>query len=254
MKKLRTATRVLRTFGWKHTIFLTLKKINIHKDTEVVDLARYINIKNEDDLLSFLRNKLEIDDKLIDCATKLISELDGNETFSKSYRRTQFFDENYDIGKNTGFILTALVLKLNPRIVLETGVAAGLSSSYVLKALSSLPKKGRLVSVDITEGCGELIPSELKELWNLEILRGRKQLAFETVVKQLEWCDVFIHDSDHSSKWQNFEIATVLQYFPDLRILIVDDPTAGLLNNEMENFERVVIGEENKIAAIFVRK
>lgn len=253
MKKLRTAFKVLRTFGWTHTYLLVLKKIGIRDKVKSVNLTAEIDIKSQEDLISFLQNKFGISDDVLSHATKLIADLYENQSFSRSYQRKQFFDESYDFGKKTGFITTSVILHLKPKIVLETGVAAGLSSSLILKALANLPGKGKLVSVDITEKCGELIPTELKKLWELKILKGRKDSAFQSLIENLESCDLFIHDSDHSLTWQNFEISTVLQRFPLIRVIIVDDPTNDLLEKKLDNFERVIVGEDKKISAIFVR-
>ena len=53
----------------------------------------------------------------------------------------------FGLGKNVGRLLYFLVKFSRPDVVVETGVANGFSSSYILLALDSL-NKGRLISID----------------------------------------------------------------------------------------------------------
>ena len=59
--------------------------------------------------------------------------------------------KEYGIGGGTKFnnlVLYFLVKKLKPKIVIETGVAAGVSSYFILKAMHE-NKKGKLISIDL---------------------------------------------------------------------------------------------------------
>ncbi len=62
------------------------------------------------------------------------------------------------IGEQLGSFLYAIVRSLKPETVLETGVASGLASAYILLALRQ-NKKGKLYSIDLpSEGWAESHP------------------------------------------------------------------------------------------------
>jgi len=85
----------------------------------------------------------------------------------------------------------------NPEKIVETGVANGFSSSYILLALSKL-SNGNLISIDrlylpwhTKENVGLAIPQELKKYHKLLFGKGEEEL------KNIEKIDIFIHDSAH---------------------------------------------------------
>ena len=116
---------------------------------------------------------------------------------------------------------------IKPRIVVETGVASGFSSAYVLKALEKngsgnlisidmpnlskeslreINRSGNLIAKDILpEGkkTGWIVPQELRKRWTLKL-----GLVKEILVPTLEdvgQIDIFFHDSEHSYKNMIFE-------------------------------------------------
>jgi len=114
--------------------------------------------------------------------------------------------------------LYALCRALKPQIVVETGVAGGISSSYILRALDR-NKKGRLCSVDVpwytvTENWkprftdDQLVPRPIEKQsgWMIpDYLRGRWQLVMGKsadrlipLLDKLGAIDMFFHDSQHT--------------------------------------------------------
>jgi predicted O-methyltransferase YrrM len=98
--------------------------------------------------------------------------------------------------------LYILVRLFQPEKIIETGVAAGRSSFYILKALHD-NGKGKLYSIDIPpnnlpkgESSGWIVPEDLKNRWALKL--GRSFDILLPLIKSLGSIDVFIHDSDHS--------------------------------------------------------
>ena len=254
LKKWKTVRKVFGTFGFLHTLNLFQSKIrNPHNRSDQQELIP-ADASTKAEISELLHRILEIDTSVISAAEKLTNEILGPNSNVSSFERQQFFDKNYDIGENTAFAICSLVMNFKPRTVIETGVAAGLSSTIVLSALTCSTSTGRLVSVDITEKCGELIPDHLKVSWDFRVLIGDKRRAFGKILDSVADCEVFIHDSDHSSAWQMFEVSSVLSKFPDLKLLIVDDPTLDLLEEKFQGFERFIISERKKIAAIYIRK
>lgn len=119
---------------------------------------------------------------------------------------------------------------LKPEIVVETGVADGFSSSFILQALE-LNQKGRLFSIDLPNQPGQkienetgwLIPKNLRHKWKL--ILGSSEEKLPTLLRDLERVDLFYHDSEHSYKNMMFEFNTVWKYLKPKSQLLADDIT-----------------------------
>ena len=117
-----------------------------------------------------------------------------------------------------------LVRLLKPNRVVETGVANGFSSFFLLSAMER-NHRGTLTSLDVSDNVGRLVPPDLREAWDLRILprKGTKE-AFHRAMGKLAGTDLFIHDSDHSYGWQDFEYAAAWhQYLHHDGLLLSDD-------------------------------
>lgn len=135
----------------------------------------------------------------------------------------------------------ALVRALKPAIVLETGVASGMSSSYILAALEA-NKNGRLYSIDLPheseklqqksqktieqhslpkEQTGWLILNELRSKWTLRV--GKSSEVLPALLKDLGQIDIFLHDSAHTYENMMFEYETVWPYLKDGGVLVSDN-------------------------------
>jgi len=124
-----------------------------------------------------------------------------------------------------------------PAIVVETGVAHGVTSAFLLQALA-VNGMGELWSIDLpplAEGAddqvGCLVPSDLRSRWHL--LRGRTRRLLPELVAQLPAIDIFLHDSLHTYRNISLEFQTV---WPKLRaggVLLSDDVD---LNRAFETF------------------
>jgi predicted O-methyltransferase YrrM len=128
-------------------------------------------------------------------------------------------------------ILYAIVRLLKPKIVIETGVAAGISSAYILKALDR-NKLGRLISIDIEQKefdgivlpsdkpVGWLVPNDLRERWTLKIGSSRQLLQ---PLLEKEEVDLFFHDSEHSYENMMFEFEAVWKRLRNGGLIISDN-------------------------------
>lgn len=104
------------------------------------------------------------------------------------------------ISYTSGRIVYNFVRQTKPRKLLETGVAKGVSTSYILSALHA-NEAGFLLSVDTNYKAGFLVNDELKYRWAL--LHGKsKDILPKLVCGDL---DVFLHDSDHAYDNMMFE-------------------------------------------------
>jgi hypothetical protein len=137
--------------------------------------------------------------------------------------------------------LYAIVRMKQPDVVVETGVHDGLSSALLLEALR-LNEKGKLISIDLPStdlptgitGPGWLILEYLKGPWHLLLGDSRKILP---QIAAQELVDIFHHDSDHSSRHQEFEVSTVRPAMMPSGIILVDDCDFDLLQRFADTWQ-----------------
>ena len=136
-------------------------------------------------------------------------------------------------------ILYFLVRKIKPRIIVETGVAAGQSSGYILQAIKD-NGFGKLYSIDLPfqwyiygmhklhldslpsgKTSGYLVPKKLKRNWRL--ILGNSHDKLPKLLKKLNKIDLFFHDSEHTDKTMSFEYNTSWAYINKRGVLMSDD-------------------------------
>jgi hypothetical protein len=127
-----------------------------------------------------------------------------------------------------------LTRHLLPNVIVETGVARGLTSRFALEALER-NGRGRLLSVDLAPSdsaapglaaqTGAAVPIELRGRWML--LRGTSRRCLPSLVEGLEALglavDLFIHDSLHSGRNVRFELGCVWSALRVGGAAVVDD-------------------------------
>lgn len=102
-------------------------------------------------------------------------------------------------------LLYVLIRIMKPEIVVETGVGAGKSSVFILKALEK-NGKGALYSIDLPDevsSSGWVVPEDLRSRWDLRFGAARDILS--PLLHEIGPIDVFLHDSDHSYENVMFE-------------------------------------------------
>lgn len=137
-------------------------------------------------------------------------------------------------------LLFTLIRKYRPDVIVETGVAQGVSSYTILAALNA-NTKGRLISIDlpnrnpagykyadetiddlvyIPEGLapGWLVPEHLRNRWILEL--GKSEEILPTIRSNV---DIFFHDSEHSYKNMTFEFEWARTHLSSGGLLVSDD-------------------------------
>ena len=128
-------------------------------------------------------------------------------------------------------LLFQLVRTLKPRVVVETGVANGASSTFILWAMEA-NGVGALYSIDWSESgelsfvpdgkkIGWMVPGELRKRWHLQI--GRSEEKLEPLLKQIGTIDIFLHDSDHSYETMMYEYKAAWPYLAKDGLLLSDD-------------------------------
>jgi hypothetical protein len=121
---------------------------------------------------------------------------------------------------------------MRPEIVVETGVANGFSSAFILYALEK-NGKGKLYSIDLPNQQGQeirggrrpgwLVPEELIARWELILGDSKKELP--VLCERLKNIDIFYHDSDHSYASMTFEFTNVFENVCSKGLIVSDDIT-----------------------------
>lgn len=131
----------------------------------------------------------------------------------------------WQISKDEVKAIYAVVKSRRPKIVVETGMGSGVSSTTILSALGS---NGKLISIDpgLPYGKGDkevgfIIPPELKK--NLEWVKGTSSEKLASVLDSVGQVDIFFHDSDHSYENVTFELETVWPRLINNKIILVDN-------------------------------
>lgn len=174
------------------------------------------------------------DVKLIKLTSNSFNEI---ETYFSELRKSGIYNYLLAQVKKHGVsfspMLTAPVVyvacrAIKPRIVVETGVGSGFSTTLILQALSENPE-GMLYSIDfpsanfITIGrkVGWLVPAQLRRRWTLVI--GKSSNVLPSVLKDVGEIDMFLHDSDHSYENMMFEFRAAWNYLKEGGILFSHD-------------------------------
>jgi predicted O-methyltransferase YrrM len=128
----------------------------------------------------------------------------------------------YAIERETSFLYYAVCRHLAPKNVLETGIANGHSSFFLLQAMKK-NGQGSLHSVDIADNVGKLLNDEERENWTLHVLGSPQRRSFSRILDSISPLDLFVHDSDHTYGWQMFEYQVAHKALGEHGVLLSDD-------------------------------
>lgn len=121
----------------------------------------------------------------------------------------------------------AVVRTLRPDTVVETGVARGVTSAFILSALAA-NGRGYLHSIDLPphevgggDGIGALVPDTLRERWRIH--RGMTHRVLPALLATLGRVDVFVHDSLHTYRNMRMEFGAVWPRLGPRGAIVADD-------------------------------
>lgn len=125
-----------------------------------------------------------------------------------------------------------VVRALRPATIVETGVANGISTAYLLLALEK-NAHGFLHSVELPSST--VVPADKSMGWVvLDRLRGRWKLhtgdvkeLLAPLLQTVAPLDLFIHDSNHSAEHMYWELALAGPHVRSGGILVADDALSG---------------------------
>jgi predicted O-methyltransferase YrrM len=176
---------------------------------------------------------------------------------------------SYRIAVDTASRLALYVIcrAVKPAVVVETGVASGTSSSYILRALDK-NAKGKLYSIDvpwytvthnwkaaftdkdpkaqaIELQSGWIIPDYLRDRW--ELTMGMTNEKLPPLLQNVGPVDVFFHDSEHSYENMSWEFRTIWPALKKNGVMLVHniDKTAAF-----SEFEQNVGGKSFKLSGL----
>jgi hypothetical protein len=121
------------------------------------------------------------------------------------------YPHEFKMEDETAFLLYSFVRLYKPDKIVETGVADGFSTFFLLNALNN-NNKGKLYSIDINSDVGSLVLDELRERWQLIILSKPYGKNLEKSLIEIAPFDIFIHDSNHVYFWQSLEYKLAFKY------------------------------------------
>ena len=122
----------------------------------------------------------------------------------------------------------AAIRAFAPEIIVETGVASGVSTSYFLLALQK-NGRGKLHSNELGDPrylppgkmAGWIVPDWLKAHWDLRI--GDSRTLLPRILGELGSIDVFVHDSLHTYEHMLWEFRAAYPHLRPGGLLFSDD-------------------------------
>lgn len=140
-------------------------------------------------------------------------------------KRDERIGEVFDADQNLGLATWCAVRHLKPTVVVETGVARGITSWIILEALAQ-NRHGHLWSIDLPRlawayDAGRSVPAELRERWTLR--RGASKRRLPALLQERGPVDLFISDSLHTEDNVRLELHTAWPALRDGGIIVVDD-------------------------------
>jgi hypothetical protein len=132
--------------------------------------------------------------------------------------------EGLDADRNFARAVWCAVCHLEPTRVVETGVARGITTTFLLSALDRR-RDGRLWSIDLpplgrgwSRQWAAAVPDRLRERWIP--LQGSSRRVLPGLLRDLGRIDLFVHDSDHTTATMRFELQTAWPHLNERGVLL----------------------------------
>jgi predicted O-methyltransferase YrrM len=180
---------------------------------------------------------------------------DGRKVYLETIRdlKIKVASESWNAEMNLCVLLFSYIRVNRPPIVVETGVANGITTRVMMSALSEYG--GHLHSFDILTEASSVYQGIGNWHFHLLSTRGAAK-ELNLVVQEIPEIDMWVHDSNHGSTWQEFEYRLAVSKLSKNGILVSDDIDASpawakisseILKNPWAIFDaRKVIGIAHK--------
>jgi hypothetical protein len=144
-----------------------------------------------------------------------------------SLRLPETYDDWCDGGEAFTSAAYCLTVHLRPEIVVETGIARGVTSRLILEALAR-SGSGRLYSVDLPAlnssyhpQIAIAVPESMRAGWTIRLGTSRRELP--PLLRALDGVDLFVHDSLHTGRNTTFELEQAATALRPGGAVLVDD-------------------------------
>jgi hypothetical protein len=136
---------------------------------------------------------------------------------------------------DAGFVraIWCLIRHLRPASVVETGVAHGMTSRFILEALETIGA-GKLWSIDLPplnpitrQEVGVAVRQTGVPVDRWTYIAGTSRRRLPALLSRLGRIDLFIHDSLHSNRNVMFELECAWRYLSAGGVIVVDDIDAN---------------------------
>jgi predicted O-methyltransferase YrrM len=129
------------------------------------------------------------------------------------------YGKNFDCEAGLASFLYAVILTNKPRVVVETGVANGITTNVIMAALEKTGGTLHSFDVDVKTknvymGKGNWVFHHLDKDFKNTLLKS---------VEKIHNIDMWLHDSDHGFMWQSFEYELATKVLTPSGILVSDD-------------------------------
>lgn len=134
----------------------------------------------------------------------------------------------YDADPALARAIYSAVRSLRPHAAVETGVARGVSSRFILEAMDA-NNSGHLWSIDLppvdddARFVGQQLASAVTNRDRWTLIHGYSRSVLPKLLRRIEPIDIFIHDSAHSQPNMLFEYRIAWRYLRPGGLLISDD-------------------------------
>lgn len=172
---------------------------------------------------------------------------DWSEHLHEVVRASEEFDESLGVALSDGIVLYGLVRALRPEFVVETGIATGVSTSFISAALLE-NGAGRLYSIDLPPedaanrvysdgsrssafGPGWAVPGDIRSAMGDRhaVILQDVRAALPALLARLPRIDLFFHDDLHLPGHMLWEYRTVWPHLAHGGVLASDDINYGWL-------------------------
>jgi hypothetical protein len=151
---------------------------------------------------------------------------------------------------DAGFVraIWCLIRHVKPKKIVETGVAHGVTSRFILEALNR-NGDGHLWSIDLPpvervwrEQVGAAVGDAYKDRWSY--IEGSSRRRLPDLLSRLGEIDLFIHDSLHSERNVRFELDRAWAAITPNGAIVVDDVDA---NWGFQSFTQTLFAKQSMI-------
>ncbi len=133
------------------------------------------------------------------------------------------FGKNFDCESGLATFLYAYVVKVKPSVVVETGVANGITTNVLMRALEKTG--GVLHSFDVDARTKNVYSGSGQ--WEFHLLKNNLERDLQHQVSKIGKVDLWIHDSNHGYKWQAFEYELARESLNSDGLVVSDDVDAS---------------------------